>query len=38
MLDSVAGQPGVVANLGHGVIVGTPVENVAAFVEEVKRS
>ena len=33
MLASVAGQGGVVANLGHGVIVGTPVENVAAFVE-----
>jgi uroporphyrinogen decarboxylase len=37
MLASVAGQPGVVANLGHGVIVGTPPENVAAFVDEVKR-
>ncbi|MCE9637367.1 MAG: uroporphyrinogen decarboxylase [Planctomycetes bacterium] len=36
MLASVAGQPGVVANLGHGVIVGTPVENVAAFVDAVK--
>jgi uroporphyrinogen decarboxylase len=35
MLTSVAGQPGVVANLGHGVIVGTPPENVAAFVDEV---
>jgi uroporphyrinogen decarboxylase len=33
MLDSVRGQPGVVANLGHGVLVGTPPENVAAFVE-----
>jgi uroporphyrinogen decarboxylase len=38
MLASVAGAPGVVANLGHGVIVGTPPDNVAAFVEEVKRS
>ena len=37
MLDSVRGQPGVVANLGHGVIVGTPPENVRAFVEEVQR-
>jgi len=36
MLASVAGQPGVVANLGHGVIVGTPPENVAAFVDAVK--
>ena len=38
MLDSVKGQPGVVANLGHGVIVGTPPENVRAFVDEVKRA
>ncbi len=36
MLDSVEGQDGVVANLGHGVIVGTPPENVAAFVNEVQ--
>jgi uroporphyrinogen decarboxylase len=38
MLASAAGMPGVVANLGHGVIVGTPPENVAAFVEEVKSA
>ncbi len=38
MLAGVAGTPGVVANLGHGVLVGTPPENVAAFVEEVRRS
>ncbi len=37
MLASVEGSPGVVANLGHGVIVGTPPDNVAAFVDEVKR-
>ena len=37
MLDTVHGQHGVVANLGHGVIVRTPPENVAAFVEEVHR-
>ncbi len=37
MLDTVKGQDGVVANLGHGVIVGTPPENVRAFVEEVQR-
>jgi len=37
MLDSVEGDDGVVANLGHGVLVGTPPENVAAFVEEVRR-
>lgn len=36
MLDPVAGAPGVVANLGHGVIVGTPPDNVAAFVDEAK--
>jgi uroporphyrinogen decarboxylase len=36
MLDGVEGTPGVVANLGHGVLVGTPPENVAAFVDEVK--
>lgn len=38
MLVSVRDQPGVVANLGHGVIVGTPPENVAAFVDEVRRA
>lgn len=38
MLASVEGQPGVVANLGHGVLVGTPPENVAAMVDEVKRA
>lgn len=38
MLATVAGQAGVVANLGHGVIVGTPPENVAAFVDEVHAS
>jgi len=38
MLASVEGQHGVVANLGHGVLVGTPPENVAAFVDEVKRA
>ena len=36
MLASAAGQPGVVANLGHGVVVGTPVQNVRAFVDEVQ--
>ena len=38
MLDSAEGRPGVAANLGHGVLVGTPPENVAAFVDEVKRA
>lgn len=37
MLASAQGQPGVVANLGHGVIVGTPVQNVRAFVDEVQK-
>jgi uroporphyrinogen decarboxylase len=37
MLATVEGQDGVVANLGHGVIVGTPPENVAAFVDEVQN-
>ncbi len=36
MLDSVEGRDGIVANLGHGVIVKTPPENVAAFVDEVQ--
>jgi len=36
MLAGVEGQDGVVANLGHGVIVGTPPDNVAAFVNEVQ--
>jgi uroporphyrinogen decarboxylase len=38
MLASVAGASGVTANLGHGVIVGTPPENVQAFVEEARRA
>jgi len=38
MLDSAEGAPGVVANLGHGVLVGTPPDNVAAFVEGVKAA
>ena len=36
MLAGVEGQDGVVANLGHGVIVGTPPDNVAAYVNEVQ--
>jgi len=37
MLATVEGRDGIVANLGHGVIVGTPPENVAAFVNEVQN-
>lgn len=35
LLASVQGSSGVVMNLGHGVLPGTPVENVIAFVETV---
>lgn len=33
MLDSVAGRPGYVFNLGHGILPGTPVDNVKRLVE-----
>jgi uroporphyrinogen decarboxylase len=35
ILDDVAGAPGHIVNLGHGVHRSTPVENVAAMVEAV---
>jgi uroporphyrinogen decarboxylase len=35
ILRSVAGRPGHIFNLGHGVLPGTPVENVQAVVEMV---
>jgi uroporphyrinogen decarboxylase len=38
MLANNANHPGYIANLGHGVIKGTPVESVAAFVETIKGS
>jgi len=37
LLDSVAGRPGHIFNLGHGVFKETPVENVIALVETVKE-
>jgi uroporphyrinogen decarboxylase len=35
ILDSVAGRPGHIFNLGHGIIPEVPVENVQAMVEAV---
>jgi uroporphyrinogen-III decarboxylase len=37
MLERVKGRRGIVANLGHGVLVDTPPDNVQAFVDEVRR-
>ncbi len=36
LLEQMRDDPGFIVNLGHGVKVGTPVEAVAALVEEVK--
>jgi len=36
LLDSVAGRPGHIFNLGHGVLKETPVEHAIALVEYVK--
>jgi len=36
VLQRAAGRPGHIFNLGHGILPGTPVENVKAVVEHVK--
>ncbi len=36
VLDEVAGRPGHIFNLGHGILPETPVENVKALVEYVQ--
>jgi uroporphyrinogen decarboxylase len=35
ILDRTGGRPGHIFNLGHGILPGTPVENVLALVDEV---
>jgi len=37
VLDRAGGRPGHVFNLGHGILPGTPVENVLALVDFVKE-
>ena len=37
ILRSAAGRPGHVFNLGHGILPGTPVENVQAVVDMVRQ-
>jgi uroporphyrinogen decarboxylase len=37
MLNEVSGRDGIVVNLGHGILPGTPPDNVAAFVDEVQK-
>ena len=36
LLRSMEGQPGVIMNLGHGILPATPFENVKVFVETVQ--
>ena len=35
VLDAAGGRPGHIFNLGHGIILGTPVDNVKALVDAV---
>ena len=37
LLQTIAGHPGHIINLGHGVLPKTPVDNVAALVETVRQ-
>ena len=37
LLQSVAGRPGHIFNLGHGVLKETPVDHVIALVQSVKE-
>jgi uroporphyrinogen decarboxylase len=37
VLDQAAGRPGHIFNLGHGIVPGTPVENVQRVVEYVRE-
>jgi uroporphyrinogen decarboxylase len=37
VLDAAAGRPGHIFNLGHGIVPGTPVENVIAVVNQIKQ-
>ncbi|HEY5259466.1 MAG TPA: uroporphyrinogen decarboxylase family protein, partial [Rhabdochlamydiaceae bacterium] len=38
LLDSMRGDKGFIANLGHGVLPGTPVENVKLFVSLIQST
>ncbi|HEY1809071.1 MAG TPA: uroporphyrinogen decarboxylase family protein, partial [Acidobacteriaceae bacterium] len=37
ILDQAGGRPGHIFNLGHGIVPGTPVENVQAVVKFVRE-